>query len=212
LVLTEKLLKAGGADVQEKQRVVFCYFACWLACGLCMGCHSGPVYTGDSAYRTIERESDRNSVELAITGADIAAGVDRIGGHADRIAGELSGVEMAIGGSSLGEAEKSVLLHQVSVAQAEAGALVEQVAGTRADVEQLNVQLARQREINAALSEEHDKREAVSTEVKEDLAATKEKLAEVSGQRNLAVVIAAALVIFGAVAIRVLRFLRFIPV
>jgi hypothetical protein len=179
-----------------------------------MGCLSGPAFTDDTAYRAVEREADRNSVELAITGADIAAGVDRIDGHATRIVGELSGVETAISGSSLGEAGKSTLLHQVSVAQAEASALVEQVVNTRADVEQLNVQLARQREINAALSEEHGKRESAGAEVKEALAATKEKLAEVSGQRNLAVVIAAALAlaIIGYVVIRVLRFLRIIPV
>jgi uncharacterized protein HemX len=78
----------------------------------------------------------------------------------------------------------------------------------------LNVQLARQREINAALSGEHDKREAAGAEVKEELTETKEKLAKAGGQRNLflAIMIALALAIVGFIVIRVLRFLRIIPV
>jgi chromosome segregation ATPase len=199
--------------VQRKQGLFF-YSVCWLACGLYMGCHSGPVYTDDSAYRAIERESQRRDTELAVTGSNIAAGVDQIDRQAGRIVEELSDVETAISGSSLGEAEKNALLRQVSVAQAEAGELTEQVTSTRADVEQLNVQLAQQREINTELSAEHNRREAAAAVIMGELVDTREKLVRVSGQRNVAMVItvALALAIIGFIVIRVLRFLRIIPV
>jgi chromosome segregation ATPase len=182
--------------------------------GLYMGCHSGPSFHDDTAYRAIEREADRNSVELAITGADIAAEVERIDRQADRITGELAGIGTAIGNSGLADTEKGDLLRRVSAAQNEAGILRGQVETLQGDVDRLNLQLVRQRDIEAALSEEHGRREVAGAEVKEDLAATKEKLAKVSGQRNLAVAIAAALAlaIIGVVVIRVLRFFRIIPV
>jgi hypothetical protein len=149
-----------------------------------------------------------------VTGAEIAAGVGRIGRQADRTAEELSGLEGMIRGSSLGEADKSALLRHVSAAQAEAGVLAGEVARTGTDVERLNAQLARQREISAALSEEHDRREADGAAVKEELAVTKEKLAKTAGQRDLAIAVAAALAlgVIGYAAIRVLRFLKIIPV
>jgi hypothetical protein len=170
------------------------------------------VYTDDSAYRAIERESQRGDAELAVTSANIAAGVDRIDRQAVRIVDELSDVETVISGSSLGEAEKSAILRQVSVAQTEAGVLTEQVVSTRADVEQLNVQLAQQREINSELSAEHNRREAAAAAVRGELVDTREKLVKVSGQRSVAMVIAAALAlaIIGFIVIRVLRLLRII--
>jgi hypothetical protein len=148
-----------------------------------------------------------------VTGAEIAVGVGRIGRQAGRTAGELSGLEGMIRGSSLGEADKSALLRQVSAAQEGAGALAGEAARTGADAERLNAQLARQREISAALSEEHGRREADGAAAKEELAVTKEKLAKTAGQRDLAVAvaIALALAVIGYAAIRVLRFLKIIP-
>lgn len=178
---------------------------------LCVGCHTGPSFhdRDDSNYRSVERDAKRGETEIAITGTTIATDVDRIDEQAGRVVEELTGVETAISGSSLAETEKSALLRQVSAAQAGAGALTLQVTSTRADVDQLNTQLARQRKINAALSVEHDKGEAASAEVKEELVDTKEKLAKVSGHRNLflAIMIALALAIVGFIVIRVLRFL-----
>jgi regulator of replication initiation timing len=199
--------------VQGKSRLFFIALA-WLACCLYMGCHSGPSFTDDAAYRAIEREADRNSAELAITGADIAAGVERVDSRAERVASELDSLGAAIGGSGLDDAEKSALLRQVAAAQEEAATLRCEAGRLREDTGHLNEQLAEQREIRAALSEEHDKREAVAAVVKEDLTVAKEKLAKVSGQWNLAVAIAAALAlaIIGYIVIRVLRFLRVIPV
>jgi chromosome segregation ATPase len=179
-----------------------------------MGCHSGPVFTDDAAYRAIEREADRNDAELAVTGADIAAGVERVDGRAERIQTGLENLEAAIGGSTLGDAEKSTLLGQVAIAREEAATMRGEIGVLREDAGRLNTRLAEQRDINAALSEEHGRREAAAAAVKEDLTVAKEKLAKVSGQRNLAVAIAAALAlaIIGYIVIRVLRFLRVIPV
>jgi chromosome segregation ATPase len=200
-------------NVQRKPRLLY-YFAYWIIGILCCGCSSGPSYKDDTDYREIERNSDRNSAALAITGAELAAGVERIDDQAFRMRSELDTLETAIERSGLAEAEKGALLHQVSVAQAEAAALTGQVASTRVVVEQLNAQLARQREINAELSAEHDHREATAAAISGELADTKEKLAKVSGQRNLTMVIAAALAlaIIGYIAFRVLRFLWIIPV
>jgi hypothetical protein len=198
---------------QGKQTLLPC-LACWLVCGLVAGCHSWPAFTDDAVYRGIEREADRNSTDLAVTGAAIAADTDRIEGHAVRVVSELDGLEAAIDGSSLGDAEKGPLLLRAAMAQAEAAAMADDAAALRKDAALLNGQLAEEREINTALSQEHDRREAAAAEIKEDLAVAREKLAKVSGQRNLAVVIAAvlALAIIGHIVIRVLRFLRVIPV
>ena len=179
-----------------------------------MGCHSGPAFTGDTAYRAIEREADRNSASLAVTGAGIAAGVERIDGHAERVELELDNLETAIRDSGLADTEKSALLRQAAAAQGETTALRGEVGILRGDTGRLNEQLAEQRNIAAAFSEEHDKREAAGAAVKAELADTKEKLAKAGGQRNLflAIMIALALAIVGFIVIRVLRFLRIIPV
>jgi hypothetical protein len=120
----------------------------------------------------------------------------------------------AIGGSSLGDVEKSALLRQAAVAQEEAVALRGEVGILREDAGRLNAQLVEQREISAALSAEHNKREAAASTVRIELEATKEELAEVKGRRNLylAILIAAGIAVLGYAAFRVLRFLRVIPV
>ena len=182
---------------------------------LSMGCRSEPPYqaAGDTDYRAIEREAERNSSGLALTGAHIAADAGRIDERAARMRTELDSLEAVIESTDLAAPEKDVLLHRVAVIRTEDQALAEDITGLRKNTEQLNGQLKEQREINAALSIEHDKREAAGTEVKEELTVTREKLAKVSGQRNLAlaIAIALALTILGAVAIRVLRVLRIIP-
>jgi chromosome segregation ATPase len=199
--------------VQGKQNL-FNYFFVFFVALFFLGCRSGPSISDDSAYRAIERDADRNSADLAITGANIAARAERIDTQAERVAAELDSLGAAISGSTLGDPEKGALLGRVAAAQDEAAALHGEAGRLREDAGRLSAQLAEQRNINAALSEEHDRREAASAEVKEDLAVTKEKLAKVSGQRNLAVAIATALAlaIIGYIVIRVLRFLRVIPV
>ncbi|MDR1410641.1 MAG: hypothetical protein LBI91_00380, partial [Spirochaetaceae bacterium] len=78
----------------------------------------------------------------------------------------------------------------------------------------LNARLERQREIGAALSEEHDRREAEAAALGAELAATREKLAKTAGQRNLflVILIALGLAAAGYAVFRALRFLRVIPV
>jgi chromosome segregation ATPase len=200
-------------DARRNSRVLVAV-AGVLALGFCVGCAAGPSYRGDTNYRAIERDADRNSAGLSATGAAIATDVERIAGHAARVVSELGGLEAAILDSSLGATEKGPLLLRAETAKEEATALASEVATLRENAGRLNDQLVEEREINAALSREHDKREAAAAEVKKDLAVAREKLAKVSGQRNLAVVIAAALAlaIIGYIVIRVLRFLRVIPV
>jgi chromosome segregation ATPase len=198
----------------EKPEKAFPCLACLLACGLLMGCHSGPSFTDDGAYRAIERDAQRAEAGLAVTGADIAAGAERADSRAERVKSELDSLGAAISGSGLGDAEKGALSRQVAAAQEEAAALRYETGRLREGAARLNEQLAEEREIRAALSEEHGRREAAGAEVKEDLAATKGRLAKASGQRNLAVAIAAALAlaIIGYIAFRVSRTFRVAPV
>ena len=186
----------------------------WLACSLYLGCHSGPVFTDDSAYRAIGREADRNSAELAVTGAGIAAGAERIDSHAERVQTSLENLTTMIDNSGLEDAEKSALLRQAAAAQGETVALRSEVGILREDTGRLNEQLTEQRKIAAALSEEHDRREAAGAAVKAELESTKEEFVKVKGQRDfyLVILVAAGIAVLGYAAFRVLRFLRVIPV
>jgi chromosome segregation ATPase len=200
-------------NVQGKPCLFFVAFA-WLTCSLSLGCHSGPAFTDDTAYRTIERDAQRVETELAITGTDIAAGVERIDSRAERVKSELDSLGAAIGGSDLGDAEKSALLRQVAVAQEETAALRGEADTLRTDTMRLNEQLVEQRQINAALSAEHNRREAAAAAVRIELADTKEELAGAKGQRNLylAILIAICIGVLAYIAFRVLRLFRVIPV
>jgi hypothetical protein len=183
------------------------YLAGYLVVLFCVGCHTGPSFRDDTAYRAIERESDRNSAGLAVTGAGIAAGVERVDGHAERVQTSLENLTTMIDNSGLEDAEKSALLRQAVVAQEEAAALRGEVGILREDTGRLNAQLAEQREISAALSAEHDKQEAAASAVRIELEATKEELAEVKGQRNtfLAILITAGVVVVLFIVFKVLR-------
>ena len=185
-----------------------------LAAVLCLGCHSGPAFTDDAAYRAIGREADRNSASLALTGASIAAVVERVDGHAERVQAELGGLGVAIEGSGLAEAEQNSLLRRVAAAQAEAAALRAETGALRGDVGRLNTLLAKQREISAALSEEHDRREAAAVAVQVELDETKQELAKAKGQRNTfqAILITAGIVIVLLVIFKALRTIKIIPI
>lgn len=199
--------------MQGKSRL-FSYLVFGLIVGLFMGCSTGPSFQDDSAYRATEREIQRTGAELAITGADISAGVDQIDQQASRVTEGLASIEAGITASSMGVDEKGIVLRQVAVTQGDAGILSEQVKTLHGDVDRLNAQLAHQRELGAALSEEHYKREAEGAKVKSELEEAHVKLAKTTGQRNLylAIMIALAVGILAFIAIKVLRFLRVIPV
>ncbi|MHB9292512.1 hypothetical protein Holit_01610 [Hollandina sp. SP2] len=111
------------------------------------------------------------------------------------------------------DSEKEALLHQVTEVQEAAVALSLEANILRKDAGRLNDQLAEQRELNAALSVEHDKREVAGAAVEEELEGMKEELAKVKGQRNLCLVILIAIFIgaLGYIGFRVLRLLRIIP-
>jgi chromosome segregation ATPase len=199
--------------VQRKSGLFF-VIVIFLSAGFYLRCHTGPPYQEDSDYRAIERDADRNRINLALTGTDLADGVERIDRQTARIKSELEGLGVAIDGSGLEDSEKETLLTHVAVVQKETAALRCEVITLRKAAERLNNQLAEQREISATLSVEYDRREAAGTEVKVELEGTKEELAKVRGQRNLylAIFIAVCLGILGYIAFRVLRFLRIIPV
>ena len=199
--------------MQRKPGLFFIALA-WLTCSLYLGCHSGPVFTDDSAYRAIEREADRNSAGLAVTSAGIAAGAERIDSHAGRVQTSLENLTTMIGNSGLEDAEKSALFRQAAAAQGETAALRGEVGILRADTGRLNEQLAEQRKIAAALSEEHDRREAATVAVHIELEDTKEELAKVKGQRNTfrAILITAGVVVVFFIVFKVLRAIKIIPI
>jgi hypothetical protein len=174
---------------------------------LVMGCHTGPPLRGDTGYRAIEREADRNSADLAITGSDIAAGAERIDSRAERVQSELDSLAAAVAGSALEGPAREALRGHVAMAQGEAAALRREAAALRGDAGRLNEQLAEERKIRAALSAEHDRREAA-------MAAVKAELAKEKGQRRLflAVLIAVGVGVLGCIVFRILRVLRIIPV
>jgi hypothetical protein len=198
--------------VQSKQKIFFILVIGLVAC-LSLGCRSGPAHTDDSAYRSIERDAERNRADLTVTGAGIAAGVERAAGHAAQVASELDSLGTAIEGSNLGAPEKGALLRQVAVAQGEAAALQGEVDMLRLDAGLLNSQLEEQRDISAALSAEHDRREAMAAALEADLAEKaleSERYQSVARVRLMAI-LALGLVVVGYIAFRVCRFLKIIP-
>ncbi|MHB9294194.1 hypothetical protein Holit_03321 [Hollandina sp. SP2] len=106
------------------------------------------------------------------------------------------------------------MLRQVIKIQQEADTLRDQVMIFRKDAGCLNDHLVEQRELNTALSAEHDRWEAVWARVEAELEGTKEEMAEVKGQHNLylTLLVVVCLGILGYIAFRVLRLLRIIPV
>jgi hypothetical protein len=186
--------------VQRKLRLFF-YSVCWFIVSLCLGCRSGPAYVNGSAYRSIERDADRNSADLAITGAGIAARAERIDTQAERVAAELDGLGAAISRSTLGDPEKGALLRQVATAQDEAAALRGEAGRLREDARQLNAQLEGQRTISAALAAEHDRLAA-------EAAAQEAKRHKAAARLRLAITIILIVTIIGYVTLREFRLLR----
>jgi hypothetical protein len=197
-------------NAQRKLRLFFIVLIGFI-CGLYIGCHSGPVFT-DTSYRAIERDADRNSADLAVIGADIAARVDRIEGQAERVKTGLDNFEAAIGGSGLPDVEKGVLFYQVAIVRNENTALHGEVNVLREDVGRLNKQLAEEREIRAALSKKHDRMEAAAATAQIELGDTKEKFAKAKGQRNtfLAILITAGVGVVFFIVFKALRALKII--
>jgi chromosome segregation ATPase len=186
----------------------------FLCVGLYMGCHTEPSFRDDSKYRAIERDASRNGAGLAVTAADITAGVERIDGRAEQVQLELDNLETAVRDSALADMEKELLLRRIAVAQEENAALRGEADRLRGDACRLNALLAEERKILAALSEEHDRREAAAAETAAELESRKRELATVKGRRNvyLALLIAVCVCVFGYSVFRALRFFRVIQV
>jgi hypothetical protein len=190
-----------------------CYFLIGALAVVCLGCRGGPAFNDDSAYRALEREADRNSADLAVTGSNLEAGAERAAGHAERVASELDSLGASIAGSRLEDPEKGALLRQVAVAQGDAEALRGEVNALRINAGLLNKQLAEQREISAARSEEHDRREAAAAALESELATKTLEAEEYKGRGNSRLVIIIALAGSWAlyIAYRVCKFLKIIP-
>jgi hypothetical protein len=157
------LQKLWGRDVQRKLDLLF-VAVIFLAALLSLGCRGGPSFADDRTYRAIEREADRNSAGLAVTAADITAGVERIDDRAERVQLELDNLETAVRDSALADTEKESLLPRIAAAQKENAALRGEVDRLRGDSVRLTALLEEEREIRAALSEEHGRREAAAAE------------------------------------------------
>jgi hypothetical protein len=197
----------GEDSASAQDRLIINNGASWVLCVLLVaGCQSRPIIIDDAPYRSIERQVHQTSTSLAIIGADIAAGVDRIDHQAARVISGVDGLGAAIGGSGLDDTGKEALLHQVAGVQREADTLMDQVAVLRKDAGRLNDQLAEQRELNTALQVEHDRREAAAATVQREVEAT---LAKVKGQCNLylAILLAVGIGVLGYIALRVFRIL-----
>jgi hypothetical protein len=125
-----------------------------------MGCQSSGAITDDSAYRSVERQANQNITDIAVTGERIVADTERIEKHADTVQSAIDGIQKAITTAVIPAAEKRILLNHTTSAQDATEALIRETDVLRKDVEKLNNQLTEQREINTALAEAHDEREA----------------------------------------------------
>jgi hypothetical protein len=179
--------------------LVFC-IAVFLGGCTTMGTPITPP-PGALEYREVQSEIQRQQVELAITGTTIEAD------SRDIVEG-LTSVETAL---AVPEYDRDALLNQVRGLRVVA-------EKHQTDAENLNWQLGRERESNSRLGAIFDEREEMwqkaLSERDAENATLKIANAKITGQRNLAFVIAIALavVIIGYVVIRVLRLLRIIPV
>jgi chromosome segregation ATPase len=175
-----------------------------------MGCHSGPVFAGDTAYRAIEREADRAGTELAMTGAEIVTLAGNISDRADRIDAGLANLGQAIEAGD----DKAALLDKVAATDGEVLKLTEEAAVLQETAARLDAQLAEQRLLSAALSAEHDRREHEAAGIAGELAGARlqEEMWRRKAAVRLAVIVALAAAIAGYIAFQVLRFLRIIPV
>ena len=159
-----------------------------------------------SEYREAQAEIRQQQTELAITGTKIEA-------ESRGITGDIARLEESIAAAppDFGETDRLAWLSQ-------AQALRERAEDHQADAERLNRQLAEEREMTRHQGELFDKQEeawqrALSEREAENTALRVENK-KITGQRNMTLVIAVslALAIIGFIVIRILRFLRIIPV
>jgi hypothetical protein len=161
---------------------------------------------GALEYREAQAEIRQQQAELAVTGVKIAEGSQSITEGILRLEESIAHAPQ-----DPGEADRLNWLSQVQGLRARA-------EEHQAETERLNRQLAEERETTRRQVEIFEQREsawqtAVSDRDTENTA-LKIDNAKISGQRNMTFVIAIALalVIVGYIVIRVLRFLRIIPV
>ena len=167
---------------------------------------AAPLVPGTAEYRETQAEIRQQQTELAITGTKIEA-------ESRGITGDIARLEESIAAAppDFGETDRLAWLSQ-------AQALRERAEGHQADAERLNRQLAGERETTRRQGELFDRQEeawqrALSEREAENTALRVENK-KITGQRNMTLVIAVslALAIIGFIVIRILRFLRIIPV
>ena len=157
-------------------------------------------------YREAQAEIRQQQTELAITGTKIEA-------ESRGIAGDIARLEESIAAAppEFGETDRLAWLSQAQALRARA-------EGHQAETEKLNRQLAGERETARRQGELFDRQEdawqRALSEREAENAALRVESKKITGQRNMTLVIAIALAlaIIGYAVIRILRFLRIIPV
>ena len=158
----------------------------------------GRAETGKDAaeYREIENELQKRQTALAVTG-------ERIESESNKIVEDISWLEKSL--SAILPAD-SGLVEQTRILKARAEKL-------QTEAENLNRQLAAERETNSALAAKFNDYEADQNKALAELAVVKADNKKLEGQRNtlLAIIITAILAIIIFIAIKVLRAFKVLP-
>jgi chromosome segregation ATPase len=174
------------------------------SCALFSSCKTtrGAVTPSQEAfeYREIQSEIQRQQTDLAITG-------ERIKERTKGIAEGITDLETAIAETP---DSAGILLPKVQSVRIEAESLQMQV-------ETLNVQLAQERETtieqNTKFNEHEKKQNDLIAVMGGEITALKIECKEVRGQRNtlLGILVAAVVIVFSILVVKVLRVLKIIP-
>jgi chromosome segregation ATPase len=196
-----------GNDAQRKPRLLYYIIGCFIV-GLCCGCAStrAAASPNESAgeYRELQGELHRQQADLAVAG-------QKIEDQGRGLVEGLTRLEAAIAAApEAGETERLYWLSQARAARADAEV-------HQADIEDLNRQLAAERETVKKQDQKFNRYEAEMTKRLSDKDTENAQLREeneaVKGQRNtlLAIMITAGSVILILVVFKVLRLFKVLP-
>ena len=177
----------------KKIALVFTLAALFFSCKTI----EGRVAAGMDAaeYRDLQNELQRRQTDLAVTG-------EKIESDSRRMVEDIARLEK----SAAAIAPDSGLVEQSRVLKSRAEKL-------QIEAENLNRQLAAERETNSALAAKFNDYETAQNKAMAELAAVKADSKKLEGQRNtlLAIIITAILAIIVFIAIKVLRVFKVLP-
>ena len=177
----------------QKIVLAFIFAALFISCKTI----DGRAETGKNAaeYREIENELQRRQIDLAVAGEKLESESREMAEDIARLEKSLSAI-----------APDSGLAEQMRGLKARAEKL-------QTEAENLNRQLAAERETNSALAAKFNDYEADQNKALAELAAVKSDNKKMEGQRNtlLAIIITAILAIAVFVIIKVLRVFKVLP-